>query len=73
MTLGQLTQLVMRLQADVRAFAEAVATYDGWQDIPGDSRAFCADTADSVAFELELLRATLHAEHQAMQPAESEA
>lgn len=64
-TLGQLMQLVMRLQADMRRLGAALDEYGGWQDIPGANAEFCASVVDSMGLDLEMLRDTLHDEHSA--------
>lgn len=66
MTLGKLMVLVMRLQADTRELAVALDEYQGWnEDLPGANAEHSASVVDSIAYSLQALRDTLHAEHQA--------
>ena len=62
MTLGELMRQVLRMQAQARELGEALAAYDGWQDIPGDNADYCARVADSIGWSLRRIRDSLREE-----------
>lgn len=63
MTLGELMQHVMRLQAQARQVGEAFGAYEGWRaDVPGEGADYCASTVENIVFLLDMVRDTLRDE-----------
>lgn len=68
MTAHDLMQLVLRMQAQARQLSEGLATYEGWQYIPGENAAYCVAAIESIGQSLTGIRDTLREEMQTTSP-----